>query len=98
MISVENDIEFHFPIRTLDASRRADPGEASNVLVCHCNAVNDRTIRQVVKSCARTCRQVDRACAAGSTCGGCQPVIREIIAAEREAETISAGELGVAAS
>jgi bacterioferritin-associated ferredoxin len=72
--------------------------EAASVLVCHCKAINDRTIRQVVKSGARTCRQVDRACQAGGNCGGCQPLIRAIIANERREAHAASGEISVAAS
>lgn len=67
------------------------------MLVCHCNVVNDRTIRQAVKSGARTCRQVERACAAGGTCGGCQPLVRAIIDAEHSEAHERSGEIGVAA-
>jgi len=68
------------------------------VLVCHCKAISDRTIRQVVRSGARTCQQVARACAAGSDCGGCQPLIREIIAAECEKAPATSDEISVAAN
>jgi bacterioferritin-associated ferredoxin len=52
------------------------------LIVCHCRGINDRTIREAVRSGARSCRQVARACEAGGRCGGCRPVIHEII--ERE--------------
>ncbi len=52
------------------------------VIVCHCHGVSDRAIRAAVQEGARTCRQVARACHAGRACGGCRPVIHEII--ERE--------------
>ena len=68
------------------------------MLVCHCEAVNDRTIRTVVRSGARTCRQVDRACAAGGGCGGCRPLILEIIDDERERTHAASGDVRVAAS
>ena len=68
------------------------------MLVCHCKAINDRTIRQAVRSGAQTCRQVDRACAAGGNCGGCVPLIRAIIASERDEQHAASGEISVAAS
>ncbi len=52
------------------------------MIVCHCHGVSDRSIREAVQEGARTCRQVARACRAGRACGGCRPVIHEII--ERE--------------
>ena len=68
------------------------------MLVCHCEVVNDRTIRQVVRGGARTCRQVDRACAAGGRCGGCRPLIREIIDEELTGTHAESGQVCVAAS
>jgi bacterioferritin-associated ferredoxin len=94
----ENDIEFHFLRRTLASLGDPSPARLDSVLVCHCKAIYDRTIRQVVESGARTCRQVDRACAAGGSCGGCQPLIRAIIADERQKTRAASGEVGVAAS
>ena len=55
------------------------------MIVCHCQAVCDRSIRDAVRSGASSVRQVGRACEAGRRCGGCQPVIREIIASESQA-------------
>ena len=52
------------------------------MIVCHCQGVSDRSIRQAVREGACTVRQVARACRAGRMCGGCRPVISEIIAAE----------------
>jgi len=54
------------------------------VIVCHCKGITDREIRSAVREGAATHRQVGRACQAGRTCGGCHPVIREIIEAEHE--------------
>jgi bacterioferritin-associated ferredoxin len=52
------------------------------VIICHCKGVNDRAIRKVVREGATTQRQVALACAAGRSCGGCSPAIREILLAE----------------
>lgn len=54
------------------------------MIVCHCKGISDREIRSAVQDGATTHRQVGRACQAGRTCGGCHPVIREIIEAEHE--------------
>jgi nitrite reductase (NADH) large subunit len=53
------------------------------MIVCHCRGVSDRAIRSAVRGGARSCQQVENTCKAGLCCGGCQPLIREII--EREA-------------
>jgi bacterioferritin-associated ferredoxin len=54
----------------------------ARVIVCHCQGVSDRSIRQAVREGARSVRQVSRVCRAGRMCGGCRPVICEIIATE----------------
>ncbi len=58
------------------------------MIVCHCHGVSDRAIRAAVQEGARTRRQVARACHAGRACGGCRPVIHEII--ERESRPCEA--------
>ena len=52
------------------------------MIICHCKAVSERTVREAVREGARSCRQVTRSCEAGRICGGCRPLIREIIEAE----------------
>jgi len=54
------------------------------LIVCHCKAVSDHSIREAVRDGARSARQVSRACHAGRMCGGCHPAIREIIESESE--------------
>jgi bacterioferritin-associated ferredoxin len=55
------------------------------VLVCHCHRVNDARIEQVLSAGADSLRGVVRATRAGSGCGGCIPVLRQLCA-ERAAE------------
>ena len=52
------------------------------MIVCHCQGVSDRQVRKAVREGARSVRQVARACRAGRMCGGCRPVISEIISSE----------------
>lgn len=52
------------------------------MLVCHCKGLSDREVRATVREGASTRRQVTRACGAGSVCGGCRPVLEEIVAQE----------------
>lgn len=49
------------------------------MLICHCERVNDRRIRQVVENGARTVGQVGKSCGAGTCCGGCVKAIAEIV-------------------
>jgi bacterioferritin-associated ferredoxin len=53
------------------------------VIVCHCKAVRETSIRDAVRAGARCHRSVARACKAGGMCGGCRPAIEEIIEEEQ---------------
>jgi len=52
------------------------------MIVCHCQAVNDRAIREAIRRGARSPREIALACQAGRRCGGCLPVVRELLAGE----------------
>lgn len=52
------------------------------MIVCHCKGLSDQDIREVVRAGAVAEELVAEECAAGATCGGCRPIIREIIASE----------------
>jgi bacterioferritin-associated ferredoxin len=52
------------------------------MIVCHCRALSDRKIREVIRRGAHSPREVAIACHAGRTCGGCIPTVRELIASE----------------
>lgn len=56
------------------------------MIVCHCKAVTDRTIRKAVRNGARTRSEIASACAASTCCGGCAPAIDEILEAETRRE------------
>ena len=56
------------------------------MLVCHCHRVSDARVDQVLSAGADGLRGVVRATRAGSGCGGCIPMLRELCA-ERAAET-----------
>jgi bacterioferritin-associated ferredoxin len=60
------------------------------VLVCHCFAVNEGRVREVIADGARTEMEVAAACGAGSNCGGCVPTIcwllRQCAAADADSE------------
>lgn len=50
-----------------------------SVLVCHCVAVNDRQIEAAALCGAASVHDIVTACGAGGVCGGCRPVIEEIL-------------------
>lgn len=54
-----------------------------SMIVCHCRGISDRDIRAAVRLGAATRAAVGAACGAGTGCGGCHPVIDEIVQAER---------------
>lgn len=60
------------------------------MLVCHCNAVNEAHVRDVIAHGAEDEVDVGLACGAGTQCGGCIPVIcrllNECAVAHREDE------------
>jgi bacterioferritin-associated ferredoxin len=68
------------------------------MLVCHCKGVSERELRSAIQSGACTRRELARECGAGSVCGGCRPVIDELIDAHapRRAEPSFGGELAAA--
>ena len=49
------------------------------MLVCHCKGVTERDVRAAIQSGACTHREIARRCGAGSMCGGCRPVIDELL-------------------
>ena len=50
------------------------------MVVCHCNAVNDRMIRSEIESGALDAETLAARCGAGTRCGGCQPVVERLLA------------------
>jgi bacterioferritin-associated ferredoxin len=49
------------------------------MLICHCRAVNDETIRNVVLAGAHEPQEVAVRCGAGGRCGGCLPALRALL-------------------
>lgn len=48
------------------------------MLVCHCHRVNDAHVERVLSAGADGVRGVVRATRAGTGCGGCIPLLREL--------------------
>ena len=49
------------------------------MVICHCRAVNDVTIRNAVLAGAREPEELARLCGAGGRCGGCIPALEDLI-------------------
>lgn len=56
---------------------------AHPMYVCHCRAVTDCRIREVIAAGATDLGEVARRSGAGVTCGGCLPGVRRILVASR---------------
>ena len=50
------------------------------MFVCHCRALTDGEIREVITGGACDLDEVGDRCGAGVTCGGCCPLIQELLA------------------
>jgi bacterioferritin-associated ferredoxin len=50
------------------------------MVVCHCNAVNDREIRAEILAGALDVDGVAERCDAGTRCGSCRPVVEALLA------------------
>jgi bacterioferritin-associated ferredoxin len=54
------------------------------MFVCHCRAVTDGEILEAIAAGAGDLDEVGRRCGAGITCGGCCPLIQELLAEHGE--------------
>jgi bacterioferritin-associated ferredoxin len=50
------------------------------VVICSCQAVNDRAVREAIASGARTVDDLTARCGAAGDCGGCRPELERILA------------------
>ena len=53
------------------------------MVVCHCERVNDRTIRKLIRDPEMTIDDVIAGCGAGGRCGGCRDSIEQLLEATR---------------
>jgi bacterioferritin-associated ferredoxin len=49
------------------------------MLVCHCMGLSERDVSGAIRAGASTRREVARECGAGSVCGGCRPLVDELL-------------------
>jgi bacterioferritin-associated ferredoxin len=61
------------------------------MLVCHCKGLTDRDVRSAIEAGACTRREVTRSCGAGSVCGGCRPLIDELLETGERAPSADLG-------
>ena len=48
--------------------------------VCHCRAVSDSAVRAAAAAGDRTVDDLGESCGAGTDCGGCHPLLEELLA------------------
>ena len=48
--------------------------------VCHCRAVSDSAVRAAAAAGVRTVDDLGESCGAGTDCGGCHPLLEELLA------------------
>lgn len=60
-------------------------GMILTMVVCLCQGVSEKDVRESIASGATTRKKVTRACGAGAGCGGCHESIRDIIREHRAA-------------
>ena len=56
------------------------------MIICLCHGINDRQVRDVMQSGAKTLGEISKACRAGSDCGTCCTTIRSIMQEPRDDE------------
>lgn len=49
------------------------------MVVCHCLAVNDRLVRKLIARGASSAEEIAATCGAGARCGGCLPLIEDLL-------------------
>jgi bacterioferritin-associated ferredoxin len=59
------------------------------VIVCHCRAVTDRTIRACIREGASTLDVVSAETGASACCGGCEPAVTRILEEELGAGAVT---------
>lgn len=52
------------------------------MIICHCKAVTDTTIRNAVRSGLKSLCEIGKICHAGVECAGCRPAIEKIMRSE----------------
>lgn len=49
------------------------------MVVCHCKAINDSAIRELIRSSQLTANDIADVCGAGADCGGCLNTIEDLL-------------------
>lgn len=61
------------------------------MVICHCERVNDRKIRRLIKDRQITIDDVVAECGAGGRCGGCRGSIEELLRSDGVQVAVASG-------
>jgi len=50
-----------------------------DVLVCHCAGVRDARVLDAIERGSASCEAIAAACGAGARCGGCRPLLEQLL-------------------
>jgi len=50
------------------------------LLICHCAGVRDARVLDAIASGSGSCDAIAAACGAGARCGGCRPLLEQLLA------------------
>jgi bacterioferritin-associated ferredoxin len=56
------------------------------LIVCHCHRVTEQRVLETLRNGARTRQDVERACGAGTGCGGCRQALDSIVEAAQSCD------------
>lgn len=54
------------------------------MIVCHCNVVNERTVRAAIDAGAETVAEIGMRCKAGTDCEACHPELERLLSERAE--------------
>ncbi len=63
------------------------------MIVCLCKGITDADIRRAIAAGATTVSQLGASCGAGTECGGCRPVLYQLLATHRRASAVNLAEV-----
>ena len=65
-------------------------------IVCHCEAVRERTIQRAIRHGAMTVEDIQVECGAATRCGGCEPAVRAMLADHRRDHVVHESVVAIA--
>jgi len=54
------------------------------MIVCLCRGVSEAAVQQLIDTGVTTLRQIGEACGAGTDCGACCPLVKELLASTHQ--------------